>query len=120
MTDAHHDDHEDHGHTFAAWFLTVSWCVVWTIAGTIIILGESGALAWTDGDVVLWTSLGLGVSVVLAVVAGGLKAAGLGRKTLRPTPPTREEWLAARSAAEPAPAPAGPAAAPAPAVAAAE
>jgi hypothetical protein len=82
MADEHH---EDHGNTVAAWFLTLSWIVVWTVAGVAIILGR---------DLVTWTAIALAGSVVTAAVAGGLKKAGLGRKAPRPVPPTAEEWAA--------------------------
>ncbi|MEU0493816.1 HGxxPAAW family protein [Nocardiopsis changdeensis] len=82
--DEHHDDH---GNTVSAWFLTVSWIVAWTVAAAAIILG---------GDLITWTVIGLGASVVLAVIAGVMKKVGLGRKEPRPVPPTREEWEASR------------------------
>lgn len=88
MADEHHDDH---GNTVAAWFLTISWTVVWAGAGTGIVLG---------GDLVLLTVIGLGASVVCAVIAGLMKRAGLGRKEPRPFPLTREEWEAQRTPAE--------------------
>ncbi|MFV2197870.1 HGxxPAAW family protein [Nocardiopsis sp. LOL_012] len=88
MADAHHEEHEDHGNTVSAWFLTVSWIVAWSVAGVAIIMG---------GGLVLWTVLALGASVVFAVIAGLLKRAGLGRKEPRPVPPTREQWEAART-----------------------
>ncbi|ASU83477.1 hypothetical protein CDO52_12385 [Nocardiopsis gilva YIM 90087] len=92
MADAHHDEaHEDHGNTLAAWFLTLSWIVVWTIAGVAIIVA--------DGKVVLWSTIALVASVVCAVVSGVMKKAGMGRKEPRPVPQTREEWEAARAAA---------------------
>ncbi|RKS09790.1 hypothetical protein DFP74_5535 [Nocardiopsis sp. Huas11] len=87
MADEHH---EDHGNTPSAWFLTVSWLVVWTVGGVAIIMG---------GDFLLWTGITLGVSVVSAVIAGVMKKAGLGRKEPRPVPPTREEWEAGRESA---------------------
>ncbi|WP_017540487.1 HGxxPAAW family protein [Nocardiopsis halophila] len=90
MADAHHEEHEDHGNTVAAWFLTISWIAAWTVAGAAIILG---------GDIITWTLVGLGASVVLAVVAGVMKKAGLGRKEPRPVPPTREQWEAGRAEA---------------------
>lgn len=83
--DEHHDDH---GNTVSAWFLTVSWIVAWTVAGSAIILG---------GDLITWVAIGLGASVVLAIVAGVMKKAGLGRKEPRPVPPTREEWEASHT-----------------------
>lgn len=83
MADDEH--HEDHGNTVAAWFLTVSWIIVWTAAGFAIILDE---------NVVMWSAVALAASVVLAAVAGIMKKAGLGRKHPRPTPPTRQEWEA--------------------------
>ncbi|MBV2362546.1 HGxxPAAW family protein [Streptomonospora nanhaiensis] len=88
MADEHH---EDHGNTVAAWFLTLSWIVLWSVAGVAIILG---------GDLMLWTAVGLGGSVVFAVIAGVMKKAGLGRKTPRPVPPTREEWEALQAKAK--------------------
>ncbi|MDA0568008.1 hypothetical protein LG943_27350 [Streptomonospora sp. S1-112] len=88
MADEHH---EDHGNTVAAWFLTLSWIVLWSVAGVAIILG---------GDLMLWTAAGLVGSVVLAVIAGIMKKAGLGRKTPRPVPPTREEWEALQAKAK--------------------
>ncbi|MDA2807194.1 HGxxPAAW family protein [Nocardiopsis suaedae] len=88
MADAHHEEHEDHGNTVAAWFLTISWIAAWTVAGAAIILG---------GDIIVWTAVGLGASVVLAVVAGVMKKAGLGRKEPRPVPPTREQWESERA-----------------------
>ncbi|MGW8528434.1 MULTISPECIES: HGxxPAAW family protein [Nocardiopsidaceae] len=84
MADEHHDDH---GNTVSAWFLTLSWIVAWTVAAVAIILG---------GDLVTWTLIGLGLSVVLAVIAGVMKKAGLGRKEPRPYPQTREAWEAAQ------------------------
>lgn len=84
MADEHH---EDHGNTIAAWFLTVSWIVVWAVAGVAVILGQ---------DLFLWTGIALGGSVACAVISGVLKTAGLGRRTPRPAPPTREEWAAQR------------------------
>ncbi|MBB6172379.1 bacteriorhodopsin [Nocardiopsis mwathae] len=92
MADAQHDEaHEDHGNTLAAWFLTLSWIVVWTIAGVAIIVA--------DGKVVLWTVIALVASVIFAVIAGVMKKAGMGRTEPRPTPQTREEWEAERAAA---------------------
>lgn len=88
MADEHHDDH---GNTVSAWFLTVSWIVVWSAAAFVIV--------FMGGDVLLWSGITLAVSVVLAVVAGVMKKAGLGRKEPRPVPPTREEWEAGRRAA---------------------
>ncbi|WP_017573561.1 HGxxPAAW family protein [Nocardiopsis halotolerans] len=100
MADEHHDDH---GNTVSAWFLTGSWIVAWSVAATAIVLG---------GSLLMWTGIALGASVVLAVIAGVMKKAGLGRKEPRPVPLTREEWEAGRkaatqaepAAAEPAPA----------------
>ncbi|MEV2274848.1 HGxxPAAW family protein [Nocardiopsis sp. NPDC049922] len=86
MADEHHDDH---GNTVSAWFLTLSWIVAWTVAGVAIIFG---------GGLVQWTVIALGLSVVLAIIAGVMKKAGLGRKEPRPVPPTREQWEAARKA----------------------
>lgn len=88
MADAHHEEHEDHGNTVAAWFLTISWIAAWTVAGAAVILG---------GDIIVWTGVGLGASVVLAIVAGVMKKAGLGRKEPRPVPPTREQWESERA-----------------------
>ncbi|MDE3720307.1 MULTISPECIES: HGxxPAAW family protein [Nocardiopsis] len=85
--DEHHDDH---GNTVSAWFLTVSWIVAWSVAAVAIIFG---------GDLITWVVVGLVASVVLAVVAGVMKKAGLGRKEPRPVPPTREEWEAANKKA---------------------
>ena len=82
MADEHH---EDHGNTVSAWFLTVSWIVAWTVAAVAVIGG---------GDLVTWSFVALGASVVLAVIAGVMKKAGLGRKEPRPFPMTREEWEA--------------------------
>ncbi|WP_046471674.1 HGxxPAAW family protein [Allosalinactinospora lopnorensis] len=83
MADEHH---EDHGNTVAAWFLTLSWIVVWSVAGVgIIFFGK---------DVVQWTVIGLVLSAVCAVIAGALKMAGFGRKEPRPSPLTAEEWAA--------------------------
>ena len=88
--EAHHEEHEDHGNTVAAWFLTLTWIITWTVAGVAIVLG---------GDLIAWTGLAFGASVVLAVVAGLMKKAGLGRKEPRPVPPTRQEWEESRRAA---------------------
>ncbi|MUL40793.1 hypothetical protein FZ103_06290 [Streptomonospora sp. PA3] len=82
MADEHH---EDHGNTVAGWFLTLSWIVVWTAAGVAIMFDE---------NVVMWSAVALGASVVCAAVAGIMKKAGLGRKHPRTAPPTREEWEA--------------------------
>ena len=90
MADAQHEEHDDHGNTLSAWFLTISWIVAWTVAAVAIIAG---------GDLVTWTVIALVASVALAVVAGVMKKAGLGRKEPRPIPPTREEWEADRKAA---------------------
>ncbi|HJE61376.1 MAG TPA: hypothetical protein K8V84_23145 [Nocardiopsis listeri] len=90
MADAHLEEHDDHGNTVSAWFLTLSWIVAWTVAAVIIIMG---------GSLVTWTIIALGASVVLAVIAGVMKKAGLGRKAPRPVPPTREEWETGRKAA---------------------
>ncbi|MFD3686730.1 HGxxPAAW family protein [Nocardiopsis sp. NPDC058631] len=90
MADEHHDDH---GNTVSAWFLTISWIVAWTVAAVAIILG---------GGLVMWTLIGLGLSVVLAVIAGIMKKVGLGRKEPRPFPQSREEWEAARKVSAPA------------------
>ncbi|WP_017591245.1 HGxxPAAW family protein [Nocardiopsis potens] len=105
MADAHHEEHEDHGNTVAAWFLTISWIVAWSVAAVGIMIG---------GDMATWTGIALGASVVLAVIAGVMKKAGLGRKEPRPVPPTREEWEASRASSTEAgaekkgePAPAG-------------
>ncbi|WP_116245214.1 HGxxPAAW family protein [Nocardiopsis sp. FIRDI 009] len=87
MADEHHDDH---GNTVSAWFLTISWIAAWSVAGVAIIMG---------GALVTWTVIALGLSVVLAIIAGVMKKAGLGRKEPRPVPPTREEWEAASKAA---------------------
>ncbi|MFD6952772.1 hypothetical protein A6A08_09850 [Nocardiopsis sp. TSRI0078] len=95
MADEHH---EDHGNTVSAWFLTLSWIVVWSAAAFAIVA--------MGGSVLLWTAIALGVSVVLAAVAGVMKKAGLGRKEPRPVPPTREEWEAGRKAAAAQPEPA--------------
>ncbi|MGW5875890.1 HGxxPAAW family protein [Nocardiopsis terrae] len=89
MADEHHEEHDDHGNTVSAWFLTVSWIVAWTVAAVAIMTG---------GNLVTWTVIGLVASVALAVVAGVMKKAGLGRKEPRPVPPTREEWEAGRKA----------------------
>ncbi|GAA3727283.1 hypothetical protein HDA32_003666 [Spinactinospora alkalitolerans] len=88
MADAHHDDH---GNTPSAWFLTISWIVIWSVAGVAIILGR---------DLITWTAVALGASVVCAAVAGVMKKAGLGRKTPRPLPMLREEWEALQAKAE--------------------
>ena len=90
MADAHLEEHDDHGNTVSAWFLTLSWIVAWTVAAVIIIMG---------GSLVTWTIIALGASVVLAVIAGVMKKAGLGRKAPRQVPPTREEWETGRKAA---------------------
>ena len=82
MAEEHHDDH---GNTVAGWFLTISWIVVWTAAAVAIIAGL---------DLFVWTAIGLGVSVVCAIVAGVMKKAGMGRKAPRPYPMTREEYEA--------------------------
>ena len=87
MADEHHEEHDDHGNTWSAWFLTVSWIIAWTVAAGAVMFG---------GDLVLWTSIALGASVVLAAVAGIMKKVGLGRTEPRPVPPTREEWEADR------------------------
>ncbi|WP_285728635.1 HGxxPAAW family protein [Nocardiopsis sp. ATB16-24] len=84
MADEHH---EDHGNTVSAWFLAISWIVVWTVAATAIVLG---------GALMTWLAVTFGVSIVLAIIAGVMKKAGLGRKEPRPVPPTREEWEAGR------------------------
>ncbi|SIO89277.1 HGxxPAAW family protein [Nocardiopsis sp. JB363] len=89
MADANHEEHDDHGNTVSAWFLTLSWIVAWTVAAVVIIAG---------GDLVTWTIIALVASVVLAVIAGVMKKAGLGRKEPRPTPLTREEWETGRKA----------------------
>lgn len=90
MADAHHEEHDDHGNTVSAWFLTLSWIVAWTVAAVAVIFG---------GDLVVWTVIALVASVALAAVAGVMKKVGLGRKEPRPTPPTREEWEADRKTA---------------------
>ncbi|MET9711305.1 HGxxPAAW family protein [Nocardiopsis alba] len=90
MADAHHEEHDDHGNTVSAWFLTVSWIVAWTVAAVAVIAG---------GSLLTWTIIALAASVVLSVIAGVMKKAGLGRKEPRPIPPTREEWEAGRKAA---------------------
>ncbi|MEU3308691.1 HGxxPAAW family protein [Nocardiopsis sp. NPDC006832] len=90
MADAHLEEHDDHGNTVSAWFLTLSWIVAWTVAAVIIIMG---------GSLVTWTVIALVASVVFAVIAGVMKKAGLGRKTPRPVPPTREEWETGRESA---------------------
>ncbi|MCY9782968.1 hypothetical protein KIK06_03565 [Nocardiopsis sp. EMB25] len=87
MADEHHDDH---GNTVSAWFLTISWIAAWSVAGVAIIMG---------GGLITWTVIALALSVVLAIVAGVMKKAGLGRKEPRPVPPTRAEWEATRKAA---------------------
>lgn len=89
MADAQHEEHDDHGNTVSAWFLTLTWIVAWTVAAVAIIAG---------GDLVTWTIIGLVASVVLAIIAGVMKKAGLGRTAPRPIPPTREEWEAGRKA----------------------
>ncbi|WP_067602951.1 HGxxPAAW family protein [Nocardiopsis listeri] len=89
MADAHLEEHDDHGNTVSAWFLTLSWIVAWTVAAVIIIMG---------GSLITWTVIALATSVVLAVIAGVMKKAGLGRKAPRPVPPTREEWETGREA----------------------
>ncbi|TQN31450.1 hypothetical protein FHX37_1354 [Haloactinospora alba] len=76
------EQHEDHGNTVAAWFLTVTWIAAWSIAALAIILGK---------DFVLWTAVALGASVVCAVISGVMKKFGLGRTSPRPTPPMPEE-----------------------------
>lgn len=101
MADEHHDDH---GNTVSAWFLTLSWIVAWSVAAF--------AIVFMGADLLTWTAIAFGASVVLAVIAGAMKKAGLGRKEPRPVPLTREEWEAGRkaagqaepAAAEPAPA----------------
>lgn len=90
MADAHLEEHDDHGNTVSAWFLTLSWIVAWTVAAVIIIMG---------GSLIMWTTIALVASIVLAVIAGVMKKAGLGRTTPRPVPPTREEWETGRKAA---------------------
>ena len=82
--DEHHDDH---GNTASAWFLTISWIVAWAVSGIAIIAG---------GSLITWVAVALGASVVLSIIAGVMKKAGLGRKAPRPVPPSREEWEAAR------------------------
>lgn len=74
MAEEHHDDH---GNTPAAWFLTISFLVVWTIGAVMIILG---------GPVVLWSVITFAASAVCAIIAGVMKTAGLGRKTPRVAP----------------------------------
>ncbi|MBB6121398.1 HGxxPAAW family protein [Nocardiopsis algeriensis] len=91
MAAEHHDDHDDHGNTVSAWFLTGTWIVAWTVSAVAIVAG---------GDLMLWVSVGLGASIVFAIVAGAMKKAGLGRKAPRPVPPTREEWESSRLAAK--------------------
>lgn len=95
MADEHH---EDHGNTVAAWFLTLSWIAIWTVAGVAIIFGQ---------DLILWTGIALAASVVCAVIAGAMKKAGLGRTTARPTPPTRQAWDAQQQKTEAEPVAAG-------------
>ena len=90
MADANHEEHDDHGNTVSAWFLTLSWIVAWTVAAVAIIAG---------GKLITWTIIALVTSVVLAIIAGVMKKAGLGRKEPRPIPPSREEWEAGRKAA---------------------
>ncbi|GLU45928.1 HGxxPAAW family protein [Nocardiopsis ansamitocini] len=80
MSDEHHDDH---GNTLSAWFLTASWIVIWTVAGVAIIAGQS---------LITWTIVALVGSIACAAVAGVMKRAGLGRKTPRPLPMTREQY----------------------------
>ncbi|MBQ1083826.1 MULTISPECIES: HGxxPAAW family protein [unclassified Nocardiopsis] len=89
MADAHHEEHDDHGNTVSAWFLTVSWIVAWTVAAVAIIFG---------GALITWTVIALVASIALAAVAGVMKKVGLGRKEPRPIPPTREEWEAGHGA----------------------
>ncbi len=79
------EHHDDHGNTVAGWFLTVSWIVVWLASAVAIIAGL---------NFLTCTLVGLGASVVCAVVAGVMKKAGLGRKAPRPRPMTREEYEA--------------------------
>ena len=62
--------HDDHGNTVAL-FLTISWIVVWLASAVAIIAGL---------NFLTCTLVGLGASVVCAVVAGVMKKAGLGRK----------------------------------------
>ncbi|GAB3205918.1 HGxxPAAW family protein [Marinactinospora thermotolerans] len=88
MADEHHDDH---GNTLSAWFLTLSWIVLWSVAAVFIVLGSS---------LITWTAIALVGSIVCAVIAGGMKKAGLGRKTPRPVPMTREEWERLQTPAE--------------------
>ncbi|MDS1269350.1 HGxxPAAW family protein [Lipingzhangella sp. LS1_29] len=87
MAEAHHDDH---GNTPAAWFLTVSWTVVWSAGAAMIILTE---------DVLVWSLVTLGVSVVCAVISGVMKKAGLGRKHPRVAPEASEPHSAPSSTA---------------------
>lgn len=75
--------HEDHGNTLSAWFLTVSWIVVWSVAGVYIMLG---------GELVRWTIVGVVLSVACAGITGALKLAGFGRREPRVSPLTAEEW----------------------------
>lgn len=86
MAEEHHDDH---GNTLSAWFLTVSWAVVWTVAAVAVIAGQS---------LITWTIVALVGSVACSVVAGVMKKAGLGRTAPRPIPMTREEYEALLSA----------------------
>lgn len=88
MADEHH---EDHGNTVSAWFLTITWVVTWSVAAFAIVLG---------GDLVWWVAVALSGSVAFAILAGVIKKAGFGRRVPRPTPPTREEWEAARETAD--------------------
>ncbi len=87
MADEHH---EDHGNTLSAWFLTVSWIVVWAVAGVSTILG---------GSLILWTVVALVLSVACAGIAGALKLAGFGRKGARIPPLTAAEWAAQQGGA---------------------
>ncbi|WP_017604483.1 HGxxPAAW family protein [Nocardiopsis alkaliphila] len=89
MADAHHEEHDDHGNTISAWFLTITWIVAWAVAAVAVIAG---------GALVTWTIVALVASVLFSVVAGVMKKAGMGRKAPRPVPPTREEWEASRKA----------------------
>ena len=41
MADAHLEEHDDHGNTVSAWFLTLSWIVAWTVAAVIIKIGRA-------------------------------------------------------------------------------
>ncbi|RNL86499.1 HGxxPAAW family protein [Halostreptopolyspora alba] len=86
MSDEHH---EDHGNTLSAWFLTVSWIVVWSVAGVYIMFG---------GDLIRWTIVGVVLSLACAGIAGALKLAGFGRREPRPAPLTAEEWAARQRA----------------------